>query len=456
MFLFRIAILLLFVCIISSIIPVQLYAADHPSNIQVSRAIGYDLARKILEADYEILPERIVKGLQDAMTPGPVEMLSDEKDEILTAWKTYFAGNVTQSKPTIEKYSYAIGMDIGEKLSEIPYDFSVNDISESFLKTSSGNDIFTSEEASKIISRWRAILETQKEMLKAESIYQSGKDFLEENRQNKNIIVLDSGLQYRILQEGNGTTPLVTDEVTVHYRGRLIDGAIFESTYQHGQPATFILQRVIPGWREALTRMKAGSKWEIFIPAELAYGMEQKDPRIPAGSALIFELELLSVADRTDIIAKSREELQNNLLSGIQFMKDNKEKEGVVTLENGLQYKIIKEGKGPKPKIDDYVEAHYVGKLISGEVFHNTYAQNATTTFQIDKVIAGWRDVLPKMKEGAKWQLFVPPALAYGAKDDVLISPGSTLIFDLELLHILTDEETQTLVNEVLSSQPNN
>jgi hypothetical protein len=104
-----------------------------------------------------------------------------------------------------------------------------------------------------------------------------------------------SGLQYKVLAEGSGKTPKETDNVTVNYRGTLIDGAEFDSSYKRGQPATFQVNGVIKGWTEALQLMKEGSKWQLFIPPELAYGERGTDSRIPPNSTLIFEVELISV-----------------------------------------------------------------------------------------------------------------------------------------------------------------
>src|SRR5438270_271753 len=108
------------------------------------------------------------------------------------------------------------------------------------------------------------------------------------------VVTTASGLQYKVLNAGNGDSPKKTDEVTVNYRGSLINGTEFDSSYKRGQPATFPVNGVIPGWTEALGLMKPGAKWELFVPPQLAYDMQSRPP-IPPGSLLIFEVELLSV-----------------------------------------------------------------------------------------------------------------------------------------------------------------
>ena len=120
--------------------------------------------------------------------------------------------------------------------------------------------------------------------------------FLEHNKQQPGVITLASGLQYKVIQEGNGVSPGPTDLVTVHYRGRLINGTEFDSSYQRGTPATFAVNAVIAGWTEALQLMKPGAQWTLFIPPELAYGSRGAGHLIGPNEALIFDVELLADA----------------------------------------------------------------------------------------------------------------------------------------------------------------
>lgn len=120
--------------------------------------------------------------------------------------------------------------------------------------------------------------------------------FLDANKKKPGVTVLPSGLQYKVLTPGTGKQPKAADEVTVHYRGSLVDGSVFDSSYERGEPATFPVDGVIPGWVEALQLMKTGAKWELVIPSELAYGKRGAGGVIPPHATLIFEVELLSIA----------------------------------------------------------------------------------------------------------------------------------------------------------------
>jgi len=132
-------------------------------------------------------------------------------------------------------------------------------------------------------------------MVKAQKNKQEGQAFLDENGKKEGVVVLPSGLQYRIIEAGDGTSPGPTDAVTVHYRGTLLDGTEFDSSYGRGQPATFQTNGVIMGWYEALQLMREGSRWELFVPPDLAYGASGAGPIIGPNSTLIFEVELLAV-----------------------------------------------------------------------------------------------------------------------------------------------------------------
>jgi FKBP-type peptidyl-prolyl cis-trans isomerase FklB len=124
----------------------------------------------------------------------------------------------------------------------------------------------------------------------------AGQEFMEANKKKPGIQVLPSGLQYEVIVDGNGPKPLATNKVTCHYHGTLIDGTVFDSSVQRGQPATFPLNMVIKGWTEGLQLMSVGSKWRFFLPPQLAYGDRQTGAHIGPNSTLIFEVELLGIA----------------------------------------------------------------------------------------------------------------------------------------------------------------
>ncbi|OGP57772.1 MAG: hypothetical protein A2V65_06400 [Deltaproteobacteria bacterium RBG_13_49_15] len=169
-----------------------------------------------------------------------------------------------------------------------------------------GNTLLKDQEIQEILAvfqkdinaKQQKMMAQQQEKMKAlgEKNKKEGEKFLAENKNQKGVKTLPSGLQYKVIQEGTGVSPKETDKATVHYRGTLIDGAEFDSSYKRGTPVTFPVNGVIKGWTEALKLMKAGSKWKLFIPSSLAYG-ETGTPGGPIGpnAVLVFEVELISI-----------------------------------------------------------------------------------------------------------------------------------------------------------------
>lgn len=194
----------------------------------------------------------------------------------------------------LEKVSYAVGMSIGESLKaqnleDIDTKTFANAMDAIFNNL---NPQLTKEEANQIIQTY---LDKKKQVAYG-NLKSEGEEFLIENKKNKGVQTTNSGLQYEILKSGNGEKPLKTDSVTVHYHGTLIDGTVFDSSVNRGNPATFGVQQVIPGWTEALQLMDIGSKYRLFIPQELAYGANpHPGGPIQPFSALIFEVELLEI-----------------------------------------------------------------------------------------------------------------------------------------------------------------
>lgn len=124
---------------------------------------------------------------------------------------------------------------------------------------------------------------------------QAGQAYLTANAQQVGVLTTPSGLQYRVLRAGTGVSPALSDRVQVHYRGQLIDGSEFDSSYARNEPARFPVEGLIPGWQEALQLMRVGDSWQLFVPAELAYGKRSPSPKIPSNSTLVFEMELLAI-----------------------------------------------------------------------------------------------------------------------------------------------------------------
>lgn len=171
-------------------------------------------------------------------------------------------------------------------------DLNINDFTDAVKCIFEGTEpAMKMEEAQKTINEYLRELE-EKATAKAK---EAGAKFLAENAKNEGVKVTESGLQFVVEKEGTGAQPTATDEVTVHYTGRLLDGTVFDSSVNRGEPATFPLNRVIPGWTEGVQLMKEGGKYTFFIPSELAYGAQGVPNAIPPHSTLIFEVELIKV-----------------------------------------------------------------------------------------------------------------------------------------------------------------
>ncbi len=208
------------------------------------------------------------------------------------------AGTVDAPGSLEERASYALGFSAGETLGSQGGDIDVDQL------VAGLRDAFTGEEGHMTAEEMQTtMMEFQQQMMAAadENMAAEGADnkvageaFLAENADKPGITVLDSGLQYEVMEEGGGPSPLATDQVTVHYTGTLIDGTVFDSSVERGVPATFALNAVIAGWTEGVQLMQVGSKYRFFIPGELAYG-PQGPPDIGPNSTLIFEVELLAV-----------------------------------------------------------------------------------------------------------------------------------------------------------------
>jgi FKBP-type peptidyl-prolyl cis-trans isomerase FklB len=205
----------------------------------------------------------------------------------------------TALKSQKAKDGYAIGYQIGEDFKRhsltIDPDMLARGARDALTQK---KPLMTPEERRAALTDLEMRIRTaQQKMLKEQAAKNlaASEKFLAENGAKEGVKTLPSGLQYRVIQEGAGPSPKGTDTVTVNYRGSLIDGTEFDSSYRRGQPADLPVEGLIPGWTEALQLMTTGSKWEIFIPPQLAYGERGASPVIPANSVLIFEVELVSI-----------------------------------------------------------------------------------------------------------------------------------------------------------------
>ena len=198
-----------------------------------------------------------------------------------------------------QKASYSFGVDFAKRLKQQGIDLDITALNRGIMDEASGKELaFKEGEMSQFKAEYtqqlRAKLMEQQQQTAAKNL-EAGNKFLAENAKKEGVVTTDSGLQYKVIKSGTGPTPKAEDTVTTHYRGTLIDGREFDSSYSRGQPASFPVNGVIKGWTEALQLMKVGDKWELFIPAELAYGAQQRSELIEPNSTLLFELELLGI-----------------------------------------------------------------------------------------------------------------------------------------------------------------
>lgn len=207
------------------------------------------------------------------------------------------AGTAIAAKPSTdkEKFSYAIGFQVGQGFKRDNLEIDTKMMADAI------NDVLADKEPQLSLDEMRAAMESAQQKLlaerasKGEKAKSDGQAFLAANKKKEGVISRDSGLQYKVLLSGKGKQPGAETSITAHYRGTLIDGTEFDSSYRRNSPATFNVNQVIPGWKEVLPLMHEGDKWQVFIPAELAYGERGSGSAIGPNETLIFEIELISV-----------------------------------------------------------------------------------------------------------------------------------------------------------------
>jgi len=193
-----------------------------------------------------------------------------------------------------QKIWYAIGVAEGQQFKNFGFEFSEKILLEGINDALAGKEKYTQEELQGIFQILQQKMEA-KMMKDVEAEKEKGLKFLSENRKKKGVIETESGLQYEVIKMGDGAKPSSTDVVKVHYHGTTIDGTVFDSSVDRGEPAQFPLNGVIKGWTEGLQLMPVGSKFKFYIPSDLAYGDRQMSPEIKGGATLIFEVELLDI-----------------------------------------------------------------------------------------------------------------------------------------------------------------
>ena len=200
----------------------------------------------------------------------------------------------------MDKLSYALGIGIGSQLAGMgAKELNIDDFAQAIKDVISGSELkVDNAEAQTLVQNFFQEQEAKQQAAAAEAgkaAKAAGEAFLAENGKKDGVVTLPSGLQYQVLKEGDGKKPSATDQVVCHYEGTLIDGTVFDSSYQRNQPATFGLNQVIAGWTEGVQLMQEGAKYRFFIPYKLAYGERGAGAQIPPFAALVFDVELLKV-----------------------------------------------------------------------------------------------------------------------------------------------------------------
>ena len=201
--------------------------------------------------------------------------------------------NAQNLNTEMEKVSYSLGVNVAKSVKSQGLESIDSDaIAKAFKDVFEGNTLEISEEEANIVLQdYFGKLANEKQKANVEA----GQKFLDENAKREGVVTTATGLQYEVLKEGSGDSPKETDNVTVHYHGTLIDGTVFDSSVDRGQPATFPVNGVIPGWVEALKLMNPGAKYKLFIPSNLAYGERGAGGAIGPNATLVFEVELISI-----------------------------------------------------------------------------------------------------------------------------------------------------------------
>jgi FKBP-type peptidyl-prolyl cis-trans isomerase FklB len=217
-----------------------------------------------------------------------------------------FGSAAAQDQPSLkdqkEKISYIIGMDIGTNFRKQSIDIDADILAKGVKDGLSGaKPIISEPEAKEVMTAFEKEMRARREAVQktaGEKNKKEGEAFLAENKKKEGVKTLPSGLQYKVIKAGTGKKPAATDTVTTHYRGTLIDGTEFDSSFKRGKPATFPVSGVIPGWTEALQLMEEGAKWQLFVPSNLAYGERGAGQVIGPHTTLIFEVELISIQEK--------------------------------------------------------------------------------------------------------------------------------------------------------------
>jgi FKBP-type peptidyl-prolyl cis-trans isomerase FklB len=264
------------------------------ANYAFGLEIGASLTRQGTKVDIEV----VERGIADAVEGKPEMDSAEFRDTMMAFWRSTRgrrAGDVAEADEVGEKVSYAIGLDVVRNLGSQGLDIIPERMASGIADGIAGTPKMEQAEIrATMMALKRAVAE--KAARAAKENLGKGRAWLAENSKREGVVTLPSGLQYEVIEAGDGPSPGRNDRVTVHYTGTRIDGTVFDSSRKRNEPATFGVSRVIKGWTEALQLMKVGAKWKLYIPTELAYGERPRpDGLIEPNDALVFEVELLGI-----------------------------------------------------------------------------------------------------------------------------------------------------------------
>lgn len=292
---------------------------DNKSMSKLSIVITAFMAMGLASADAALAQQSSTSGSQQTPAPtAPAKPATGAQSS--TAAKTGQTPAAKRPAATAavplttakQKASYAIGMNIGKGLKKDEVDVDGASLARGIRDAIAGNKSLLTDEESKTALMGLAAEVRAKQQAKSDQVAavnkKEGEAFLTANKAKDGVVALPSGLQYKVEKEGNGPKPTAADSVTCNYRGTLIDGKEFDSSYKRGQPLTIPVSGVIKGWTEAMQLMPVGSKWQLFIPSDLGYGNQAMGQDIQPGSTLIFEVELLSIAPKAEVTPAAKPE----------------------------------------------------------------------------------------------------------------------------------------------------
>mmetsp|Transcript_123534 Transcript_123534/g.283274 ORF Transcript_123534/g.283274 Transcript_123534/m.283274 type:complete len:474 (+) Transcript_123534:63-1484(+) len=282
--------------------------------------------------------------------------------------------------------------------------------------------------------------------------------FLTENAAKDDVVTTTSGLQYKVIQSGQGVAADEDSTCTAHYRGTLVDGTVFDSSYDRGMPLVVKPSQVIKGWGEALQMMKEGDKWELFIPSELGYGATGAGDTIPPNAALVFEVELLKVEEGLDTDTEDEGPSLKTMFDDMarianETLEASAARPDVVVHETGLQYRVLRSGDDDarRPAVGTRAEINYeqTQYLKPDVVVDSTYERGESEIVSPDEVLIGMKIAIGLMKEGDKWELVLPAALAYGVDGAKGVPPHAVMKVALELVSVKDASPRLTALTDI-------